>query len=150
MKCEEAYPLLLEADPDELRGESDSLLSEHLRSCARCRMVAERISREEERLRFALDAVRPRASTEEAGKRAAREAHLRGRREIWHGLAPIAAAAGLAGILFVSTAGPTSEPLGEHTTTAAQTLPPVVEAAPGQQVAVFDTDNPNIVVVWSF
>jgi hypothetical protein len=31
-----------------------------------------------------------------------------------------------------------------------QELPPIVETASGQQVAVFETDNPNIVVVWSF
>lgn len=149
MKCDEAYPLLLEADPTELRGEADSPLSQHVRTC-RCRAVAERISREEERLRTALDAVQPRLSAQEASKRAAGEARLRGRREIWLGLAPVAAAAGLAGILFVSTGGPTSGPLEEPTPVAQAAPPPVVKAAPGQQVAVFETDNPNIVVVWSF
>jgi len=148
MKCDENYPLLLEADPTELRGEADSLLSQHVRTCGRCRAVAERISREEERLRTALDAVQPRLSAQEASKRAAGEARLRGRREIWYGLAPVAAAAGLAGILFVSTGGPKSGPLEEPTQQVA--LPPVVEAAPGRQVAVFETDNPNIMVVWSF
>lgn len=149
MKCENAYQALLEADPIELRGESDSALSEHIRSCVRCRAVAERICLEEERLRSALDAVRSSTPTDEASKRAVWEARLRHRRQIWHGIAPVAAAAGLAGILLVSTGDRTPESLGERTTVQ-QVLPPVVEAAPGQQVAVFETDNPNIVVVWSF
>ncbi len=143
MKCDEAYPLLLEA-------ETDSLLSEHVRSCVRCRTVAQRINREEERLRTALDAVRPRVSADVAGKRAAWEARLRNRKRIWYGLAPVAAAAGLAGILLVSNGSPTPGSLGAPTTTAQQALPPVVEEAPGQNVAVFETDNPNVVVVWSF
>ena len=150
MNCDGAYLLMLEADNDELRGKADSPLSEHVRSCARCRRVAERFSAEEERLHLALDAARPLVPPEEASKRAVWEARLRRRREIWHGLAPVAVAAGLAGVLLVSTDGPTSGPHGEDTTTAALTLPPVVEAAPGQRVAVFETDNPNIVVVWSF
>jgi anti-sigma factor RsiW len=150
MKCDEAYPLLFEADPDELRGESDSHLSDHLRSCTRCRTLAGRINREEDRLRTALVSVRPRISPKEASKRAEQEARLRHRREIWQGIAPVAAAAGLAGILLVSTGSPSPGSLDELTTTVQVALPPVVETAPGQQVAVFETDNPNIVVVWSF
>lgn len=150
MNCDEAYPLLLEADPNELRGEFDSRLSDHLRSCTRCRALAGRISREEDRLRAALNSVRPRVTPEEASKRAEQEARLRGRRELWHGIAPVAAAAGLAGILLVSTGNPAPESLDEPTTTAQTALPPIVETAPGQQVAVFETDNPTIVVVWSF
>jgi len=150
MNCDDAYLMLLEAEPEELRGEADSFLSRHVRSCPRCRTVAEHLSREQERLRAALGAVRSRVSIEEAGKRAAREARLRRRREIWYGIAPVAAAAGLAGIMLMSTGSPAPGPLGEPTVTVQQPLPPIVEAAPGQQIAVFETDNPNIVVVWSF
>ena len=150
MKCDEAYPLLLEADPTELRGETDSPLSEHVRSCIRCRTMAQRIGQEEERLRTLLATVRPRVSADEAGKRAAWEARLRRRRRVWYGLAPVATAAGIAGILLVSSGGPTPGPIGEPTTTAPQALPPVVEAASSQNVAVFETENPSIVVVWAF
>ena len=33
---------------------------------------------------------------------------------------------------------------------AQEELPPILETASGQQVTVFETANPNIVVVWSF
>ncbi|MGD8726981.1 MAG: hypothetical protein PVH40_05000 [Gemmatimonadales bacterium] len=150
MNCDAVRSHLLEASPEELRGETDSPLSTHLRSCPRCRAIAEHIDREERRLRLALEAVVPDTPVEEACTRAAWEARFRNRRHVWNGLAPIAAAAGLAGVLLVSTGGPAPGPVADQPTETATALPPVMESAPGQQVAVFETDNPNIVVVWSF
>ncbi len=150
MKCDHARLLLLEADLEELRGEAQSPLSEHVRSCPRCGSMAAYVTEGEEMLRAALGGIRPRVSVEDASKRAVTEARLRRRRQIWHGIAPVAAAAGLAGVLLVSLRDPTPGPLGAQLTTVEHELPPIVEAAPGQRVAVFETDNPSIVVVWSF
>lgn len=150
MTCDEAYQRMLEADPEELQGEMDSPVSLHLRSCGRCRAVADRILRDEENLRGMLSAVRSRIPPEDASKRAAWEARLRHRRRVWYGLAPVAAAAGLAGIVLMSSGGPAPGSFGDAVVVPPKAPPPIVEAAPGQRVAVIETDNPHIVVVWSF
>ncbi len=150
MNCSEAHTQLLEADLADLRGETTSELSRHLHSCGRCRAAAERILQEEANLADMLVAVQPRVSAEAASKRAQSEARLRRRRRIWYGLAPALAAAGFAGILLVTNGVPTPGALAGSVSVAQQELPPIVETASGQQVAVFETDNPNIVVVWSF
>ena len=150
MNCSEARARILEADLADLRGEIASDLSRHLDSCGRCRLAAQRILQEETNLGDMLAAVRPHISAEVASKRAQGEAHLRRRRRIWYGLAPALAAAGFAGILLVGNGVPTPGTLAGSVLMAQQELPPIVETASGQQVAVFETDNPNIVVVWSF
>jgi hypothetical protein len=118
--------------------------------------MAERIATEEVALAAALDARRPRLDVEEAVARAAVEAGSRGKvirfprlRPAW-ALAPLGAAAALAGILLTQNGGQLP---GDPIDLAAvgSTVPmPTVEASEGQNVAVFDTDNPDIVVVWIF
>jgi len=150
MNCTEAHAPLLEADLADLRGETTSDLSEHLRSCGRCRAAAQRILEEEASLSDMLAAVRPRVSAEVASKRAQWEARLRRRRRIWYGVAPAVAAAGFAGILLVASGAPTPRTPNAAISRAQEELPPILETASGQQVTVFETANPNIVVVWSF
>ncbi|MDH3457315.1 MAG: hypothetical protein OER90_10785 [Gemmatimonadota bacterium] len=149
MKCAEAVQHLMEADPGELRGEQDSPLSAHVRSCAQCRAVADRILEQEQTLREMMASVRPRVPADEALQRAWWHARLRSRRRLLLGLAPALAAAGLAGILIVGNGGLTPAEPGQAIAIDWE-RPPLVETAPGQQIAVFETDNPNIVVVWSF
>ena len=149
MKCAEAVQHVLEADPSELRGEQDSPLSAHIRSCAQCRAVADRILEQEQALRDTMSSVRARVPAYEALQRARWHARRRNSRRLLVGLAPALAAAGLAGILIVGNGGLTPAEPGQAIAIDSE-RPPLVESAPGQQIAVFETDNPNIVVVWSF
>ena len=155
MNCTEARDRLLEADLAELDGEVETDLSRHLQGCAGCRTVAERLAAQERTLAAALDAVQPRVGVEEALARAEAESASRGRvltfplRKAW-GLVPLAAAAAVAGVLVTHNGGQLP---GEPIDVAAlvQEAPvPTVEASTGQNVAVFNTENPDIVVVWIF
>lgn len=154
MNCTEARDRLLEADLAELNGEADTELGMHVRDCAGCRAVAERLAGQERSLAAALDAVQPRMGVEEALVRVAAESASRGRvltfplRKAW-GLVPLAAAAAVAGVLVTSNGGQLP---GEPIDVAAlhQAPVPTVEASTGQSVAVFETQNPDIVVVWTF
>lgn len=150
MNCTEATQLLLEAEGTELRADEPTPLSEHLKTCDRCRMAAQHISDQEQSLRGFLSAVRPRTPGEVAVQRAVEEARQRSRKRLWIGIAPALAAAGIAGILLVGNGGLTTTEPGEPMAAPSLRQEPLVESAPGQQVAVFTTDNPNIVVVWSF
>ncbi len=154
MNCTEARDRLLEADLAELNGEVGTDLSRHLRDCAGCRALAERLAAQERSLAAALDAVRPRMGVEEALARAEAESASRGRvltfplRKAW-GLLPLAAAAAVAGVLVTSNGGQLP---GEPIDVAAlrEASVPTVEEATGRNVAVFETENPDIVVVWIF
>lgn len=154
MNCTEARDRLLEADLAKLKGEVDTDLSLHVRDCAGCRAVAERLAAQERTLAVALDAVRPRMGVEEALARAEAGSASRGRvltfplRKAW-GLVPLAAAAAVAGVLITSNGGQLpGEPID---VAAAHHAPvPTVEESTGRNVAVFETENPDIVVVWIF
>jgi predicted anti-sigma-YlaC factor YlaD len=154
MNCTEARDRLLEADLAEIQGEADTDLSLHLLGCAACRAVAERLSAEERSLAAALDAVRPRLGVEEALTRAeAESASRRGvltlpLRKAWS-LVPLAAAAAVAGILVTGNGGQLpGEPI--DVAAVSETPVPTVVESTGQSVAVFETENPDIVVVWTF
>ena len=144
MNCATARALLLEADRLDLRGEGGTELSRHLRECAPCRAAAEAIVRAEAMLKRRLDASRPTRTVEQIVRVA--EARRRGARarRAWRVL-PLAAAAGLAAILLVrrppalpSLAPPVAQPRLS------------VTAPPGRNVAVLQTDNPDVVVYWFF
>ncbi len=150
MNCVEATQLLLEADPTELHGEDRTPLSLHLQTCSRCRTAAEHVLEQEGNLREFFTAVRPRTPADIALQRVSWQTRQRSRRRLWLGLAPALAAAGLAGILLVGNGGLTTPETSELSAAPPDFRQPLVEAAQGQQGAVFETDNPNIVVVWSF
>ncbi len=145
MRCAEAREQMLEADRTDLGGATESELSLHLRRCARCRGAADRILEAERELWRALAAATPRRGADEAVRLARRRA--RRRRWMWRA-APLAAAAVLAVALIA------------RREEVEQTLPPAsappiqsglaVEGPPGRSVAVFQTDNPDIVVIWFF
>lgn len=63
----------------------------------------------------------------------------------WRRWAGMAAAAAVAGLFFLNPDTPTPTPLPR----VAQT-PPLVEDAPNQNVAVLETANPEITVLWFF
>ena len=146
MNCETAHERLLEADLSELRGQGELAL--HLQSCERCRGQAQVILDQYAALRSALERQAPRLDP--AGVRRRGPLIRRPLRPRWAVLVPLALAAGLA--ILVATRRHQS---GSEPQTA---VPPLASAAegldvqgpPGQTVAVFQTDNPNIVVIWSF
>ncbi len=148
MTCAEARERMLEAERTDLSGATESELSLHLRGCARCRRAANRILEAERELWGALAAATPVRGAEEAVGTVRRRAQRR--RWVWR-VAPLAAAAGLAVALIA------------RREQVQQSLPPAsapsirsgrsglaVEGPPGRSVAVFQTDNPDIVVIWFF
>jgi len=144
MTCAEAQGRMLEAEYNDLARATDSELSRHLRGCAGCRGAAERILEAERELGRTLAAAAPRRATDEAVLTATRRG-LR-RRWTWRS-APLAAAALLAAVL-----------LGRHRTmqrswpSTQTSLAPadIAVEAPGGSVAVFRTDNPDVVIIWFF
>jgi len=155
MPCTEVRELLLEAEPEELRGVGASALAEHLRACRACARIAERILAETRMLDAYLEDAPPpplpeilrRAGVARASEGAPAVPAKRTvrRRWLW---APAAAAAAFAA-LFVAleSRGPVTPSVS---TTMPAEPPPVVEPASSATVAVMQTDNPDITVLWFF
>lgn len=162
MNCERARDLLLEASPEELRGEGESDLGRHLAGCLACSSLArafleateelersiERLSRirsDEEILR-AVRRDRAGAAVGEAGP----DRRLPSRR-LWWIAAPVTAAAALATVLLVRGGPGVPARPGDRLPAP----PDVVEATPvdvaaDRRFAVMQTDNPTIHVVWFY
>lgn len=150
MTCSEARVALLEADLAELRGETESGLAGHLRGCAACRAVAGAIVAAEAGAAEWITTRVPHRSTAAvmmAGRTAA------ARRPRWRGrwLVPLAAAAGLAALVLTWPDGPAG-----RRGAGAATPPPspasriAVEAPAGRSVAVFESTEPNVVIIWFY
>ena len=138
MTCDSMRERILGADLAELRGETDTPLAKHLRECDACRSVADKIVQAEAELGVALD-------TMATGVRTRHTTAPRRRLGHWAVLVPLAAAAGLAAIMVGrGTEAPTIAALPALQIVAL----PVVESTDDQNVAIFTTDDPNIVVVW--
>ena len=177
MTCDTALERILEADPEELSGARASPLAEHLERCERCRALAGAVLDGQAALGAVLAAQGPRSGVEEALAEARasvrggaeREERGRGRRRWAWGALPVAAAALLAALLLVDGDAP-----GSAVVTPAESAPGMVRrtpvsvaasrrsggapdalprpprvAAPGSgNVAVIQTSNPRISVVW--
>jgi anti-sigma factor RsiW len=143
MNCAAARDLMLEADRAELEGRSQSELAAHLRDCAACRAATARILDAEQALRHALAGATARRSVDEVVRAAGRTR----RRWVWR-VAPLAAAAAVVAVL-VGRREQFEQVLPPPTRLAAYT-DIAVEAPPGRSVAVFKTENPDIVVIWFF
>lgn len=156
--CVDMRERLLEADPAELLGAGDSAVARHVAGCAACTAAAQRILRSQQELADALSqlvqappaagarvaAVVPAAAAESA-VRPARGA----RRSLLRVMPPLAAAAVLVLFLLQQRSAdelPRLEPVPEPTAYALDM--PVVNATDGSDVAVMQTSNPNITVVW--
>lgn len=138
MTCDSLREQILKADLAELRSETDTPLAKHLRECDACRSVADKIVQAEAELGVALD-------TMATGVRTRRTTAPRRRLGHWAVLIPLAAAAGLAAIIV----GRGTEAPNMPVIPALQIVAlPVVESTDDQNVAIFTTDDPNIVVVW--
>lgn len=144
MTCTEIHDQLLEADTSTLRGEGESAVAQHLRSCPRCHQLAERIVAEERRLQGALAALEPRQPVDDAVRTAVRQARQRRRRR-WIVASGLAAAAVAVFALWQS--GRSALPPSPPPTAMAQ---PFVQTSADQNVIVYQTANPDIVVVWLY
>lgn len=150
--CAPFRDLLLEAEAAELRGEGESPLARHVRACSSCARAAALVLGETARLDALLseappldvDALLARAGVK-SGRAAAPPRRFPGRR-LW---VPAAVAAALAALLLWQAVGVRSPPT-PITAVAERTTLPLVEPIPGQDVAVMQTDDPDITVVWLF
>lgn len=170
MRCEDARTLLLEADVAELDPDGSSPpsspLAAHLRDCARCAAAAADIRRSLAELDAHLTAAAPDGAVDAimarlaepvaaaAGGSAPARAIAGGffpagrtwRRSPW---IPFALAAGVAGLFYVARV---RTPLPEGGTALLASAPalPLVESSGSAGVAVIETDNPDITVLWFF
>ncbi len=169
MTCAQAHKALLQAELRELEGKGDTPLARHLRDCPHCRDAAGVILRAEAALARALgpavaapDLERVLAlalvpETPEVEAPWTREGTVLPLRELTKGspsrlpaggmaLLPVAAAAALAALFLAREPrlpGPAPAPVAY-----AGGLD--VAMPPGQNVAVLETSDPNITVLWLY
>ena len=142
IECQEAYELLLEAEPAELRGEGDLPLARHLASCAECAALAAGLRAQHEQLAQALTALTP-----------AHPPRAVARRRRWPVfIAPLAAAALLLLVLRQQGSWPRPRPEWPSLDALEPDVPTstVVNAIGAAGVVVLQTRDPNITVVWTF
>ncbi|MDH3496003.1 MAG: hypothetical protein OER21_04510 [Gemmatimonadota bacterium] len=144
MTCDDARQLLLTADLAELTPGGPMPLGAHLAGCADCRALAGRVLAAARVVQAERDRPPRRAAgaLAEEARRAAR-ARRRARRR-WTAVPALAAAAVVVVLLVRDGTPPIPIPPRTVETT------PLVDAPPGRHVAVFETGNPAIVVVWTF
>lgn len=160
MNCERATALLLEADLAELEGHGDTALAAHLERCPSCRERARRIVAAERGLDRALDGLGHQGRAPDAtaaatggeptsGPRVASVPIRRGRRAVRWAWIPLALAAGLGTLILVSD----EEPLPTRPTSAAldrSTDRLRVDVPAGRNAVLYETENPNVIVVWFY
>lgn len=176
MRCDEALERMLEAEPAELRGETDTELAAHIAGCDRCAAVAAAMLEEADVVDAALDGYAVGRSMGEAAGAdaptrhhtaadAAAEAALAAAREepaeaipraqrtapwIRRAWIPLAAAAALAAVLVLRHA-PAPLPTGTPTPDAPTVQPRVSITPPADKgAAIMATENPNITIVWLY
>jgi anti-sigma factor RsiW len=151
MNCPDARELLLEADAAELSCMVASEVSEHLEACDSCRALAARILQAQSTLAKELAGVQPRTPVDAALQSATVKAAAVRRKHSWWAAVPVAAAAGVAGLLLFGRGGPDlpGESWQGQPIVAVSGID--VEAPFGKDVVVFDIkDRPDVVVVWFF
>lgn len=165
--CDEMRLRMLEADIAELRGEGDSPVALHLRDCRTCAAAGLRILDAQQELADVLEtlvaaAVSPPAATRASAglpgsaspsgltvpRSTSENRARRFRRRVIGASASLAAAAVLV-LFLLSRDGElprlaTQPPLNA----VAMSSTPVVNVEAGSDVAVMQTSNPNITVVW--
>ncbi|MFC1628747.1 hypothetical protein ACFL3H_06495 [Gemmatimonadota bacterium] len=151
MNCEEARDLMFEADLTDLKMETDTPLSEHLRVCEECRNSAEIILGTESTFATALDSLDPARSFEEAVVIALSVPDESGRKRIrlLPVLLPLAAAAAFFFFIF---------PLwNSHVGSEHELIVPILTAempavkAPTEKTAmILNSGDPDYQIIWLF
>lgn len=178
MRCETALERMLEADPAELRGDTDTELTRHTAGCRRCNAVAAALLAQAEGVNTAISeyAAAVAGVTEAARTTAARVAaeaaltaivaeqekgfrpgrapapdRARGHRWIRTAWIPLAAAAALAGVLVL---GRSPRPFPDQAPALSEPHPPgpaiSVHPPADRGTAILETRNPNITIVWQY
>lgn len=150
--CADARALLLTAEPEELAGEGQGPLAEHLRQCADCRRTADRLLGAQRGLAAVLERRETRLDPDQTARRALIAGRGTGRALSWRRAVrwvPLAAAAVVALVLLTREAPFPAEPPAEEAS-AAPSLEVDVRPVGTRTAAVFRTDDPNILVVWFF
>lgn len=154
MNCEMAWELMLEADLRDLSPTSVSELGQHLRDCPACRARAERIVADSRALAAVVGAMRPTVDISEVRIRAAAAARsIQDKRRVWRRaslVTPLALAAGIGALLLIGDENGGSVPPTPRSAAPATEAALDVETPAGTNVAVFRSDNPQIVVIWYF
>jgi len=155
--CEGYREALLEAEPDDLRGIGQTEVARHVRTCPACARAGEIILETTASLNAFLDSEVPVPDLDALLRRATasavtppRQAERPGPVASWRGSrrwVALAAAASIAALLLLPDR---PAPLPPVATVATAAPLPTVESAPGQTVAVFETENPDITVLWFF
>ena len=126
----------------------------HLAECSECRDLAQRIVEMEEGLAAGMTSIQPGGRAVEAASAAIRESVRRRSRDRrrWGWLAAAAAVAGLVAIRTVDLRfePPEQEVASLAPASASAAVGPEVEPLGDESVAVFTTDNPDIVVFWFY
>lgn len=149
--CLEVRTLLLEAEPHELLGEGQSSVARHVRACTACAELAQRMLGAQHELADALAHLGTHttqlthASTPTRTEAPATPAR-RTRRTLLRAAAPLAAAAVLA-LLLVPRGGEPPIAVPPELIAVASDVP-VVNVPAGENVAVMQTTNPRITVIW--
>lgn len=142
LSCTAARELMLTAGPDQLHpGAGSSPLSRHLQECPACARAARAICAEHDALNDALAALVRDAGPAPAVRQARR------RSAAWRIPAAAAAAAAL---LLVGRTVVRRDPAPAPLPVRAAAVPrmPIVSASADRAVAIMQTSNPNITVVW--
>lgn len=165
MRCERVREIVLEADAKTLEqalSETGEIgeMGEHLGACPACAGQVRAVLAMDRALAGELADATPALPLDEALESARAEAGRRKsakrRRYVWRGLAPLAAAATIAGLLAVRGGGLTpgeapDERSGRPVVAASSAAVDVDVTVPeGTNVAVFRTANPDIVVFWFY
>lgn len=155
MNCREARAGILEGDPSTLAGQSADPLALHIQGCPQCRDAAAVVLQGQAALGAALEASVPDPDLDAAlewatagrpGAQEIRRGRIRsGRWWKWASL-PLAAAAAALVLLFP---GDPSIP-GDTDGSARVAEGLELEVPEGTNVAVLETNNPDITVLWFF
>lgn len=173
MTHEKALEAMLTAEPAELRGDAATRLSFHIRDCDRCRAVARTILAEQAELDAEIRTTAPLRSPDELadlvlahaaerdiqpGEAAADVVPMPSQRgggslrpTGWKVAVPALLAAVLAAVLLLPRPhGEWRRPEGGNVVAMAAARRGAIEAPADRSVAVFQTRDPNIKVVWFY
>ena len=156
MNCDRATALLLEADLAELEGLGQTDLTAHLERCGGCRERARRIVAGERALGAALEGIGLARGARDAGlgestsdQRTAPVPSRRGWRAVRRAWIPLALAAGIGALILI----PGSEPAPVVTRSVALDDDAGrlrVDVPAGRNAVLYETENPNVIVVWFY
>jgi len=152
-ECRRPLDYLLEVDLDVLSGEAEDDLARHVRECPRCAAEARRVVQTMSRLDQALAAVPQPLDVDAvlARARSSNGAHSESKvipMRRWRPLAAVALAASIVGLIVLGNRDQALPGAPFNPQFAAQY--PTIEAPADQNVAVIQTDNPDITVLWFF